>query len=227
VGEFDEWMNRDMHKGHLFITDGVIDKEAWFKSNDRIMFLLKEAYDSKRKEGSWDLPSLIRSRGVSGRTFKPMAQWAYGISKLLEDGEISQYKESGEEARNALLSSAVINLKKSQGKKSSGPGNLQQYVDEDWVLISKKNAEIAKKANKAGDKLWKQSQEISVANKEVKLLIDLTEKHIKGLKALLRKLKKAPKDYQKFSDKQKEDLGALINHVQSLAKLLHKKVDHE
>jgi len=145
ISLFDKWKNRSSHKEKLFITDGIIDTELWKKSSDQTMFLLKEAYDSKRVEGSWDLPSLIRKRGVSGRTFKPMAQWAWGIHKVLQDGVISPYIQNSKDVKHALLSSAIVNIKKSGGKKSSGSKNLRKYVDEDWDLLSEQVKEISPK----------------------------------------------------------------------------------
>jgi len=140
---FEAWKEKSIHKSQLFITDGVIDKGLWESSNHKVMFLLKEAYDSKRVEGSWDLPSLIKRRGVSGRTFKPMAQWAYGIHQVLKDGEIAPYIQSNSEVRNSLFSSAIVNLKKSSGKKRSGAKDLVKYVDEDWNLLVSQIQEIA------------------------------------------------------------------------------------
>lgn len=133
---FSDWKNRESHKGKLFITDGVINKELWANSENKVLFLLKEAYDSKRIEGSWDLPTLIRREKVSGRTFKPMAQWVYGIHGLMENKEIIPFQEDGTDVKLALLSSAIINLKKSSGSKKSSSENLARYVEEDWDLIS-------------------------------------------------------------------------------------------
>lgn len=134
---FSEWKNKDSHKGKLFITDGIIDDNHWVNSEIKVLFLLKEAYDSKKVEGSWDLPALIRRKKVSGRTFKPMAQWAYGIQGVLKSHEILPFQEDGANVEHALLSSAVVNLKKSGGKSKSNSENLSTYVDEDWDLISK------------------------------------------------------------------------------------------
>ena len=150
---FHEWKQKDIHKGCLFITDGVIDQELWDKSDNKVMFLLKEAYDSKKESGTWDLPNLIRKRGVSGRTFKPMAQWAYGIHSVLNGNGISPYVENSEAVKMSLFSSAIVNLKKSGGKKSSGKNNLKQYVDEDWNLLSSQIKAISPKIIICG-KTW-------------------------------------------------------------------------
>jgi len=143
ISYFDNWKAKDIHKDQLFITDGVIDQDLWDKSSEKVMFLLKEAYDSKNSEGTWDLPTLIKSRGVSGRTFKPMAQWAYGIHKILKDGEVSPYVQNSEDVRQALFSSAVVNIKKSCGKKSSTTKDLEKYVNEDWSLLSSQIKDIS------------------------------------------------------------------------------------
>ncbi|WP_201571024.1 hypothetical protein [Psychrobacter nivimaris] len=142
---FGDWKNRESHRGKLFITDGVIDKELWDNSQNRVLFLLKEAYDSKRVEGSWDLPALIRREKVSGRTFKPMAQWAYGIHGLMDNKGIIPFQEDGPDVKLALLSSSIINLKKSSGAKKSSSKNLARYVEEDWDLISEQIAIIQPK----------------------------------------------------------------------------------
>lgn len=142
---FHEWKQKDIHEGKLFITDGIIDQELWDKSDSKVMFLLKEAYDSKKVTGTWDLPSLIRKRGVSGRTFKPMAQWAYGIQNISNGNGISLFVENNKDVESALFSSAILNLKKSGGKKKSGTNNIKKYVDEDWDLISGQIKAIAPK----------------------------------------------------------------------------------
>jgi len=134
---FKEWHQREIHKDHLFITDGAIDDKLWNDAKIKVLFLLKEAYDSKNTTGSWDLSGLIRKRRASGRTFKPMGQWASGIQRLALNGQLQEYIEGGEEVDNALLSSAIINIKKSGGKNKSSWSNLFQYAKSDWDLIQK------------------------------------------------------------------------------------------
>jgi len=148
---FEEWKSKELHQNTVFISDGIIDKSCWDESQYKILFLLKEAYSSDPTERSWDLRNFIKERGVFGRTFKPMAQWAYGIEKILQNREISPYVSNSKEVRNALLSSAVVNLKKSGGKNKSGYKNLQKYVAEDWGLISKQIAEISPKVIVCGN----------------------------------------------------------------------------
>jgi hypothetical protein len=132
-----EWRNRDHHKDSLFITDGAVDAGLWKTADLKVLFVLKEAYDSVRVEGTWDLPSLIRRKKVWGRTFKPLAQWAYGVREVLMNNAIPRFQEHGPAVEGALMSSAVINLKKSRGIKNSSCKNLRSYVAKDWDLISR------------------------------------------------------------------------------------------
>ena len=133
----EKWRDREHHRNHLFISDGVVDSEAWGKTTHKVLFVLKEAYDEKRTEGTWDLSTLIRRRKVSGRTLKPMAQWAYGVQQVLKHQRISEFREKGQEVEKALMSSAVLNLKKSGGANKSSYKNLQNYVEKDWDLIAR------------------------------------------------------------------------------------------
>ncbi len=150
---FNEWKNKGIHKGKVFIYDGIIDQDLWDSSDSRLMFLLKEAYDSKRESGAWDLTNLIRRRGVSGRTFKPMAQWAYGINNILHGNGVVPYVENSADVKNALFSSAIVNIKKSNGKKTSSKNDLIEYVDEDWGLLYSQIKSISPKIVVCG-KTW-------------------------------------------------------------------------
>ena len=127
---FHEWKQKNRHQGKVFITDGAIDEENWKKSNFKILFLLKEAYGKEKH-----LPDLVRKVKAKGRTFKPISQWAYGLQSIVRFGEIKDFLEKGSNLNDALMSSAIINIKKSQGKKSSKSTNLAIYAEEDWDLI--------------------------------------------------------------------------------------------
>jgi len=140
---FDEWKKREIHKNSLFITDGANDVSLWESSGFRVLFLLKEAYDSENTKGCWSLPSYIQRRKAAGRTFKPLGQWAYGIQGIKIDGEVRDFLEGGKQINDALMSSAVINLKKSQGRKSSSNENLSEYIESDWDLLEKQMTMLA------------------------------------------------------------------------------------
>lgn len=150
---FEGWKKKEIHQGRLFITDGVIDQDLWRSSNSKVMFLLKEAYDSKNNSGTWDLTKLIKKRGVSGRTFKPMAQWAYGVQNLLDGKGIVPYVDNNLDVKQSLFSSSIVNLKKSSGKKASSKTELLKYVNEDWDLLYTQIKEISPRVVICG-KTW-------------------------------------------------------------------------
>ena len=139
---FKTWKKRDIHRGNFFITDGIIDPNRWKKSNFKILFLLKEAYgDTPNLEGEWDLVNYL-SKGlgqIRGKMWPTVSQWCFGINKLIETSEIPQFDENfkiNREFNDAFLGSAVINIKKSSGYKSSNKLDLIKYVNSDWDLLS-------------------------------------------------------------------------------------------
>ena len=135
---FEVWRKEKIHENQLFIEDGIIDKELWDQADIKILFLLKEAYDSKSSSGSWNLSELIKKRRkATGRTFKPLGQWAYGIFYLKKYNKIGSFPESQKEIDQSILSTSLINIKKSGGTKSSSYGNLKTYVENDWPFIKK------------------------------------------------------------------------------------------
>lgn len=53
----------------------------------------------------------------------------------------------------------------------------------------------------------------------------LTSEHYQGTENIVDVLEKtAPRDYSQFNANQKAQLGALINHINSLSKLINKKI---
>lgn len=93
------------------------------------------------------------------------------------------------------------------------------------LFASSKNKEIAEKANKQRVKILTAYTKLKAAQLEIDKMISLTDTHNLGVKKLLKNLSlSAPKNYNNFTEQQKDKLGALINHIESLAKLLNKKV---
>lgn len=91
-----------------------------------------------------------------------------------------------------------------------------------------KNRKIAEEANSARKIIETHNARMLAALTEISRLISLTETHVIGVNTILRELKQtAPCDYSKFNNDNKELLGALINHIRSLSKLLNMKIDPE
>ena len=93
------------------------------------------------------------------------------------------------------------------------------------LLARSKNKEIAERANEERKKIEVGIRSLNAAIYEIKSLISQTNTHSNGVENLLSILQsQAPNDYKLFTPEDKEKLAALINHIQSLSKLLNKKV---
>lgn len=93
------------------------------------------------------------------------------------------------------------------------------------LLARSKNEKIANEANAKRKEVEVLTAQLKAAEHEVNGLISLTKTHVAGVKEILTKLKNyAFHDYHSFTPEAKKELAALINHIQSLSKLLNKKV---
>lgn len=93
------------------------------------------------------------------------------------------------------------------------------------LLARSKNEKIANEANAKRKEVEVLTAQLKAAEREVNGLISLTKNHVTGVKQILSKLKNhAPHDYRSFSPEARNELTALLNHIQSLSKLLNKKV---
>ena len=144
---FDLYKERPLHSEQKFINkDGIVDIKTWNNiKGKKIMFLLKEAYhsdDSKYYESGYDLADDLKNNGPWNGIWKNVANWVYAIENTTKE-KLADYatlynlsgKNSSEIENEMLRKVAVVNIKKSSGKKDSDPANLQRYVDEDKDLL--------------------------------------------------------------------------------------------
>lgn len=144
---FTEWRNRSIHQGRVFSADGIIDRAKW-DNFPRVLFLLKEAYDSNPKAtGEWDLCEVIREtwKGPKHKMWRTLAQWAYGVRHVPTSGLVAfpRQHNGNRDVTDALLSSAIVNLKKSGGTAHSTFDDLTRYVENDWDLLWQQIQDIA------------------------------------------------------------------------------------
>ncbi|WP_394388952.1 hypothetical protein [Shewanella woodyi] len=140
--DFISWRKRELHKGKFFINDGILNQDLWYKAPVKVLFLMKEAYESSVETAQeWALNEYLASKTL-GEIGKPMwwstAQWLDGINKLITTGEVQPFDEhykSDLKVEEAFQSCAIINIKKSAGKSSSTTDDLTKYVDCDWDLL--------------------------------------------------------------------------------------------
>ena len=128
-----------------FIKDGVIDKDKWDKVNCKVLLLLKEAYSDKSPTG-FDLCLTIRDKwkGIkkSGRdnTWINSALWCYAAQKI--SSAMPDPNKNNPTLNEALLQAAVINIKKSDGKKRSKMKEIRAIAKRDGNFIKEQIAMI-------------------------------------------------------------------------------------
>ena len=130
------WRSRDLHRGAVFISDGVIDVDRWRAAPRKVHFLLKEAYGDSEVSEDWDLCEVIREewRGPKYSTWQRASRWAY-FAQHGSATNFPSYDEASAGAREALLASSFSNLKKSGGASASEAPDLSVYVEHDQSLI--------------------------------------------------------------------------------------------
>ena len=142
-----EWMKKHGADFGLcgFAKDGVVSPEVWFslaEKEERIMFLLKEAYTVENPNLVWDEAKWLSHQecmdgcekdcskcAVTGSTFNPIADWVYGICAATDGNDIkyddwlgvtSKKMQDYYAVRDELLSRiAIVNIKKSSGHRQN------------------------------------------------------------------------------------------------------------
>ena len=133
----DKWNMEPGHFGEAFIRDGVIDPVCWASSSRKVLLLLKEAYTDQGSKEGYDLCKWIREEwgGTESNMWPRVARWCHMVHSL--EKPKSYEKISDKEAKDALLSSAVINIKKSNGRSFSEEENIKDYATKDKEYIKK------------------------------------------------------------------------------------------
>lgn len=94
------------------------------------------------------------------------------------------------------------------------------------IFSYRKNKRIGEEAMAKRKEVEVFDNALKAALVEIKELIHLTKTHTQGIKELLERLLAIPvQDYLLFNTVQKEQVGSLVNHINSLSALLNKKVD--
>jgi len=93
------------------------------------------------------------------------------------------------------------------------------------LYYSSKNKKIAEEANEKIKEIELANRTLDASKLELSELIKLTKQHSINVLNLLSDLRQeAPENYDQFTSDNKQKLGALINHINSLSKLINKKV---
>lgn len=132
VDDWSQWKNREIHRDKHFIEDGAVDIDIWRNQPIKVLFLMKEAYG--------DIPSLTTWLSKCGHggafgnasTFRNVIKWNTAVKESIL-GKRCNYTEHI--SSTDIFGIAIVNLKKSSGKKESNSSDLNKYVESDWDLI--------------------------------------------------------------------------------------------
>jgi hypothetical protein len=129
------------------ILDGIIDPEKFLSAKYKILWILKEPYDSFDSSniphgGNWDLRKVLREKtsfidfGAKG-TYKPMISVSSCILNHCETDIDYNNLEIGTSMLNDFKSVALINLSKLPGLKRSNYNSLQRAYNLHKLLLLK------------------------------------------------------------------------------------------
>lgn len=93
------------------------------------------------------------------------------------------------------------------------------------LLARRKNGKIIDEAQREERNIRAKTSEMKVMESGTQELKSLTSAEYHGMESIIDVLEKtAPRDYKKFEVNQKKQLAALKNHIESLSKLINKKI---
>ena len=136
---FSQWEKKDNHKNKIFVRDGIIDYKKRLKSK-KILVVLKEAYSDKNEVGSWNLPDLIDNKEfvLNMRHFQMLSYWLYVIYNASNKIPLKKLTpEILDKGYEYLLSSAIVNIKKSAGVSTSDKKDLIAWAEKDRDFLNK------------------------------------------------------------------------------------------
>jgi hypothetical protein len=117
-----------------FVKDGVISEKEWNNVPLKIIFVLKEANNLKKKHNE-DWMNFKRFLGDSGggrTTFANIARWAYGILNIDENLSWNDIHKKGldsNERKRILKKICVVNLSKQPGGSRTKFDNLKEKFE--------------------------------------------------------------------------------------------------
>ena len=140
---FSEWKNQNepgdiCHLNNVFISDGVVCPERWFKQEIRPLFLLKEAYNGTT---DWSLvyDHLLSEDKKMSHLWSNVCRWTEGLMNTTDTMIPAFRSELGYQnyGNEVLKQIAVVNVKKSDGKHTSEMDEINYYADCDRDKLRK------------------------------------------------------------------------------------------
>jgi len=138
---FKEWKQREPHKtNNNFIEDGIIDTQKWDEVNTKVLFILREAYQNEGEIGGFNLVKNLKAEKgekKSKTTWRNLGKWAYLLQNYQTSNIRSKPSKDWSFYEDAFLSTAIINVKKSGGKKSTDIEEIKKFASDERDLLSR------------------------------------------------------------------------------------------
>jgi hypothetical protein len=131
---FQKWKESTFQDQSSFIEDGIIDEERWEKTDVKVLFILREAYQEGEFTGGFNLVSNLKKEAGENKskaTWRNLARWAFLLQNRGNSSLIATYSSEWPFYEESFLSSAIINVKKSGGKKTSDIHEIKEIARRD------------------------------------------------------------------------------------------------
>lgn len=135
---FEEWKSTiPQDTGAIFVTDGVVDEEAWLRANTKVLYLLKEVNGAEK---SWDERDYLKRYNSApeyiathSQTINNLMRWQYGITygKSMSWNDVESALKNKEVQDKVLSELCLVNAKKTAGGGLVDWNEFGNYFDKD------------------------------------------------------------------------------------------------
>ena len=125
---------------HEPVTDGSVDVDRYAASRPRILWILKEPWEELsegEKGGGWSVSKHVAAKGITkNRGALPMMAYvSYSIANGFPGYDDMPWAASSAEVADSLKRIAIVNIKKSPGKKTSYPPEIARHYARNRSLL--------------------------------------------------------------------------------------------
>lgn len=142
----------DLINGAAIIKDGIVDKERWDNVPRKVLILLKDPHEEDPNH-EWNLADTIRvgdwAKNASKKIWNTAGQMAFAIQNWGPDSYPQLKIETPEDrakskqlAHEALLASAVVNIKKTGGGSEAKDEEIFRWTENTMELLLRQIIDI-------------------------------------------------------------------------------------
>ena len=135
----------ELINGAAIIQDGIVDKDKWEKAPRKVLILLKDPHEEDPSK-EWNLADTIRvgdwAKNASTKIWNTAGQMAFAIQNWGRDSfpqlkiETSEDRTKSKDlAHEALLATAVVNIKKTGGSSAAKDEEISSWAEKTKDLL--------------------------------------------------------------------------------------------